>query len=95
MLERIDKITKMEFDGCYTVKKITATNIFILLLFFSLLFSLFSTPLLAQGCAMCKTVVVAQEANMIEALNLGIIVLMVPPIGILATILVFVFRYNE
>lgn len=95
MLERMEKTTKMGFGGCYTVKKITATNIFILLLFFSLLLSLFSAPLLAQGCPMCKTAVVSQEANVIEALNLGIIVLMVPPIGIFATILVFVFRYNE
>ena len=43
---------------------------------------------------MCKTAVVSQEASMMEALNLGIIVLMVPPIGIFATILVFVFRYD-
>ena len=94
MLARMDKTTKMELGGYCTVKKITPTNIFVLLLFFSLLLSLFSIPLLAQGCAMCKTAVVSQEASMMEALNLGIIVLMVPPIGIFATILVFVFRYD-
>jgi len=90
----MDKTTKMEFGGYCTIKKIAPINIFILLVFFSLLLSLFSTPLLAQGCAMCKTAVVAQEASMLESLNLGIMVLMVPPIGIFATILVFVFRYD-
>ena len=85
----------MKFSGYLTVEKITPTSIFSLLLFFSLLLSLFSTPLLAQGCAMCKTAVASQEASVMGALNLGIIVLMVPPIGIFAPILVFIFRYNE
>ncbi len=73
----------------------TTARVLIMLFLFSLLLPFFSAPLLAQGCAMCKTAVASQEASMMEALNLGIMVLLVPPVGILTTILVFAFRRDE
>ena len=61
----------------------------------SLCFLIISEPLLGQGCPMCKTAVAVQQASAIQALNLGIAVLMLPPLGILTCILVFTFRRDE
>ena len=54
-----------------------------------------SEPLLGQGCPMCKTAVAVQQASAIQALNLGILVLLFPPLGILTCILIFTFRRDE
>ena len=61
----------------------------------SLCFLIVSEPVLGQGCPMCKTAVAVQQASAIQALNLGIVVLLLPPLGILACILVFTFRRDE
>lgn len=49
----------------------------------------------AQGCVMCKTSLTGQAAGLIQALNLGIIILLVPPLAILSTILLIVFRRDR
>ncbi len=85
----------MGSSKCRAGREGTTARILSLLFFVSLLLPFFSAPLLAQGCAMCKTAVASQEASMMEALNLGIMVLLVPPVGILTTILVFAFRRDE
>ena len=54
-----------------------------------------SSPALAQGCAMCKTTLGAQMSGAIEALHLGIVILLVPPIGIMSTILFVTFRQDK
>ena len=54
-----------------------------------------SEPVLGQGCPMCKTAVAVQQASAIQSLNLGIVVLLLPPLGILTCILVFAFRRDE
>ena len=54
--------------------------------------SLNGTDLLAQGCAMCKTVAEAQSREAAASLNLGILFLLVPPVAIMAGLLLFAFR---
>jgi hypothetical protein len=48
--------------------------------------------LLAQGCAMCKTVAAGQSSEAAAALNLGILFLLVPPVAIMSGLLLFAFR---
>ena len=48
--------------------------------------------LLAQGCAMCKTVAAAQSKEAAASLNWGILLLLVPPVTIMSSLLVFAFR---
>jgi len=56
-------------------------------------FALSKAPeLLAQGCAMCKTVAAAQSKEAAASLNLGILLLLVPPVTIMSSLLLFAFR---
>ena len=48
--------------------------------------------LLAQGCAMCKTVAAAQSKDATASLNWGILLLLVPPVTIMSSLLLFAFR---
>jgi len=48
--------------------------------------------LLAQGCAMCKTVAAAQSKEAAASLNWGILLLLVPPVAIMSSLLLFAFR---
>lgn len=45
----------------------------------------------AQGCAMCLASSMAQGVRAIEAMNLGILVLLVPPFCMIVSIIVFTF----
>jgi hypothetical protein len=59
----------------------------------ALAFALVNTPgLLAQGCAMCKAVAGAQSKEAIASLNWGILLLLVPPVTIMSSLLLFAFR---
>ena len=57
-------------------------------------FCVASAPALAQ-CAMCYTTAAAQGAKGIQALNFGIIVLLIPPVTIMGGILLYAFRYRN
>ncbi|MCI0421033.1 MAG: hypothetical protein L0387_28020 [Acidobacteria bacterium] len=46
----------------------------------------------AQGCSMCKTVAAAQSSQAATSLNRGILLLLVPPVTIMTSILLFAFR---
>ena len=46
----------------------------------------------AQGCAMCKTAAEAQPEPAITALGRAILFLLIPPVAIMGTILVYTFR---
>ena len=46
----------------------------------------------AQGCAMCRTTAAVQAAGALQALNLGIVVLLVPPVMLMSAILYIAFR---
>ena len=48
--------------------------------------------LVAQGCVMCKTVAAAQSKAAAASLNWGILLLLVPPVTIMSSLLLFAFR---
>lgn len=52
-------------------------------------------PGLAQGCAMCKTSLAGQGQNVVGALQIGILVLLIPPLAILGTFLYIALRREE
>ena len=53
------------------------------------------SPLLAQSCALCKTALVGQAAQTVRSINLGILVLLVPPLTIFSAIFVVALRRDE
>ncbi|MDA2934576.1 hypothetical protein MYX82_09570, partial [Acidobacteria bacterium AH-259-D05] len=71
-----------------------ARNSLVLLLYCSIVL-LFSSPALAQGCAMCRTALAGQVESAVQAINLGILVLLVPPIALMSTIVFIAFRHDK
>ena len=53
-----------------------------------------SAPAMAL-CAVCYTTAAAQGADGIQALNLGIVVLLIPPLAIFSGLLIYAFRYRN
>lgn len=54
-----------------------------------------AAPALAQGCSMCYSSASQQDARAQQALNLGIIVLIIPPVLLFAGVMVTAFRRRE
>ena len=63
--------------------------------FSSLLFLFLSSPAAAQGCAMCRSALEGQVESVVQAINLGILVLLIPPLTIMSTILFVTFRQDK
>ena len=53
-----------------------------------------SIPVFAQ-CSMCNAVASAQSEGATKALNHGILLLLIPPVGIMSAILIWAFRYRN
>lgn len=49
----------------------------------------------AQGCSMCYASAAQEDARAQQALNLGIIVLIIPPVLLFAGVMVTAFRRRE
>jgi integral membrane sensor domain MASE1 len=54
-----------------------------------------TSPAFAQGCSMCYASAAAQQAEAQRALNLGIIVLIIPPVLLFAGVMVTAFRRRD
>lgn len=52
-------------------------------------------PVVGQGCALCRSTVATQPSSVADTLNLGILVLLVPPLAIMLTILLVTFRRDK
>jgi len=59
-----------------------------------LLLAMAAAPAGAQ-CAMCYQNAAAQDARAMRALNFGILLLLIPPVTIMAGILLTAFRYRD
>ena len=62
---------------------------------FAMAASAFSPPALGQGCAMCYSSAVAASKDGQRAINKGVMVLLVPPVGFMSLGVVLALRYGK
>lgn len=60
-----------------------------------LLLGLWSAPAFAQGCAMCYSNAAGTSKDGQRAINRGILVLLVPPVGFMTIGIGLAFRYGK
>src|SRR6267378_7288689 len=70
-----------------------ASNLWLPLLF--LVLTLGTVPALAQGCAMCYSSAKSSSQDGQRALSKAVLVLLVPPVGLMAFGVGFAFRYGK
>ena len=95
MLKRILEQTKSLLAALLSRERSRLVrNSFVLLLFCAMAL-LFSSPLLAQSCPLCKTALIGQAESILDAINLGILVLLFPPLVLMSSIVIIAFRRDQ
>jgi len=61
----------------------------------ALMLAAMAGPAAAQGCSMCYASAAQDDARAQQALNLGIIVLIIPPVLLFAGVMVTAFRRQD
>jgi heme/copper-type cytochrome/quinol oxidase subunit 2 len=61
----------------------------------ALLFALWTAPAFAQGCAMCYATAKATPKQAQRTINRAILVMIVPPVGVMTLGVGFAFRYGK
>jgi hypothetical protein len=56
---------------------------------------LLSSPALAQSCPLCRTALIGQAESTLKAINLGILVLLFPPLIFMSSIVFIAFRQDR
>ncbi|HEX3323220.1 MAG TPA: hypothetical protein VHR84_21125 [Terriglobales bacterium] len=60
-----------------------------------LLVGMWALPAFGQGCAMCYSSATGTTAQGKKALSLGVLVLLVPPVGLMSAGILVAFRYGR
>jgi hypothetical protein len=55
----------------------------------------FSPPAFGQGCAMCRSTAAATSKDGRKAISKGVVILLVPPLGIMTVGVWMAFRYGK
>jgi len=61
----------------------------------ALAIALWAAPAFAQGCAMCWTSATGASKSSQRALSRGVVVLLIPPVGLMIGIVGFSFHYGR
>lgn len=63
--------------------------------FLFLLLFLWTTPAFSQGCAMCRSTAAAASKGGQRAINNGVLILLLPPIGVMTLGIRLALRYGK
>ena len=83
------------FTGLLRIEARKLVRSAVALLLFCSIVLLLSSPALAQSCPLCKTALIGQAESTLEAINLGILVLLFPPIILMSSIVIIAFRQDQ
>lgn len=89
------KLFPFPFTGLFPIQAPKLVRKSVVLLLFCSIVLLLSSPVLAQSCPLCKTALIGQADSILEAINLGILVLLFPPLILMSSIVIIAFRNDQ